>query len=283
MKSILPYGESGYFSRPSHVLDPHLFDGEHLKPDVRQVLNSLLLDYLSTAYNNPKSWTMVWLAGSGVSYQWAASRGNGDLDVLFGIDYSQFVNDNPRFQWMTREEIVDTIDADLKERLWPRTAYIPFGEDMDSFIDYQYYEITFFLNDNVEADPNSIVHIRPYAAYNITTDEWTTKPSKLPQNPELLYPEEFNTQANANKEAAEALVTRYKAISNERGPLGVNNRVHKELIKSQAKSLFDSIHLGRKAAFSEHGEGYGDFYNYQWQRAKADGIVNALNEIINGE
>jgi hypothetical protein len=47
--------------------------------------------------------------------------------------------------------------------------------------------------------------------------------------------------------------------------------------------LFDSLHLGRKHAFSNQGEGYGDFYNFQWQSAKESGIVNALNEIINQE
>jgi hypothetical protein len=275
MKSILTVGESGYFSSPSNVLDPHLFDGEHLKPDVRQTLNSLLLDYLRIRYHNPESWTMVWLAGSGISYQWFASRGNGDLDVLFGIDYSTFVTCNPEFEWMTRPEIAQTIDEDLKTALWPTTAFTD--------INGQYYEVTFFLNDNVEADKNSIVHIHPYAAYNITTDEWTTKPLKLPKNPASVYPEEFERQSASNKEATEALVMRYKAIGNESGPEAVNNKVHKELIKAQAKTLFDSIHLGRKIAFSEHGEGYGDFYNYQWQKAKADGIVNALNEIINGE
>lgn len=283
MKSILPIGESGYFSRPSNILDPHLFEGEHLRSDVRHLLNKILINYLATRYSNPESWTMVWLAGSGISYQWAASRGNGDLDVLFGIDYTKFVTDNPEFEWMTRHEIAETIDADLKERLWPRTAHISFTTDINEFPDEQYYELTFFLNDNVEADKNSIVHIRPYAAYNITTDEWTTKPPKLPDNPASLYPAEYYAQTFANKEAAEALVTRYKAIDNTTGPYAVNNKVHKELIKAQARTLFDSIHIGRKAAFSEHGEGYGDFYNFAWQMAKQDGIVNALNEIINGE
>lgn len=265
-------GESGYFSKPAQILDPHLFDGDHLKPDVRSLLTQDLMHYLGIYFNNPDRWIMVWLAGSGVSYQWAAARGNGDLDVLFGIDYDKFVEENRIYQWATREEIAEQIDAELKAYVWPLTA--------NTYINGQYYEVTFFANDNVEANPDSITNIHPYAAYNLTTDEWTTKPPKLPENPRSLYPVEFERAADANLEAAQALVNRYNAVSEG---TGVNALTHRRLVGAQVKNLFDTIHLGRKNAFSMHGEGYGDYYNYAWQRAKQDGIVNALNEIINKE
>lgn len=267
-------GQSGYFSKPAHVLDPHLFDGDHLKPDVRQTLNNLLLDYLNSRYNAADSWIMAWLAGSGISYQWYSDRGNGDLDILLGIDYDKFLQANPSFEYMDRAEIVLAIDTDLKNNLWPQTAYTEF--------DYQYYEVTFFLSDNVGYDPDSITNIRPYAAYNITKDEWTTKPPVLPENPISLYPAEYSQAADANRDTASTLYGRYKSLNSSifNGPEEVNRQAHLNLIKSQARSLFDSIHLGRKNAFSSQGEGYGDYYNYAWQRAKQDGLVTALKEII---
>lgn len=275
-------GASSYFSKPNMTLDPNLFeDKEHLHPDVRAHILNTFLDYMAYKYNNPRNWIMVWLAGSGISFQWSANRGNGDLDVLFGIDYTEFVNSNPDFQWMDRHEIAEWITQDLKKNLWPTTARTYFGLGR--------YEITYFLNDNVEAVPNSIVNIHPYAAYNLTTDTWTIKPPKLPENPGSLYPDEYYRQSNANKEAAQAIVTRYNSLRTEGGmiapggPQDVNNRRHRALVRAEAENLFDSLHLGRKMAFSNQGEGYGDFANFQWQAGKQDGIINALNEIINQE
>lgn len=274
-------GASSYFSRPSNILDPNLFEGEHLRPDVRDHILALYMDYMSSRYNEPSSWSMVWLAGSGISYQWAANRGNGDLDVLFGIDYTKFVTANPEFQWSDRHEIAEYITKDLKRNLWPQTAHVYYGLGE--------YEVTFFLNDNVEATEYSIVHIHPYAAYNLTKDQWTTKPPYLPSNPSSLYPQAYYDQGAANKEAAETIVGRYNALHKEAAsirpgsPQHVNNARHKALVRAEAENLFDALHLGRKMAFSNQGEGYGDFYNFQWQHAKESGVVNALNEIINKE
>jgi hypothetical protein len=287
----LELGASSYFSQPADTLDPHLFeDSEHIRPYVRKTILDSLFYYLGAKYNNPELWTMAWLAGSGISYQWAASRGNGDLDVLLGIDYSEFVNNNPESQWMDRHEIADAFTEDLRRNLWPRTSHVGLGYETDNgwWIE-QTYEITYFLNDQVEATSNSITNIHPYAAYNLTKDEWTIKPPGLPSDPHSLYPEEYYNQADANKEAAHALVTRYNSVRAEGStivsgtPQEVNNKRHRALVQAEARTLFDSLHLGRKHAFSNIGEGYGDFYNFQWQSAKESGIVNALNEIINQE
>jgi hypothetical protein len=272
-------GASSYFSRPSNILDPNLFEGEQLHPDVRDTILRIFMDYMGHSYHDPSNWSMVWLAGSGISFQWAANRGNGDLDVLFGIDYTEFVTANPDFAYFDRHEIAEMITSDLRKNLWPVTAHTYFGMGE--------YELTFFLNDNVEATPNSITNIHPYAAYNLTKDQWTVKPPRLGANPAADYPAEFYQQAEANKEAAEALAGRYNTLRTEGAnmypgsPQDVNNARHKALVRAEAENLFDSLHLGRKMAFSNQGEGYGDFYNFQWQRAKADGVVNALNEIIN--
>ena len=277
----IDFAASSYFSRPSNILDPNLFEGEHLRPNVRETILRIYMDYMGTHYNDPSNWSMVWLAGSGISFQWAANRGNGDLDVLFGIDYSRFVTDNPEFMYFDRYEIAEIITTDLRKNLWPLTAHTYFGMGE--------YELTFFLNDSVEAGADSIVHIHPYAAYNLTKNQWTVKPPNLPAKPASAYPSSYYEQAESNKEAASALVERYNSVRREGAtirpgsPQDVNNARHKALVRAEASSLFDSLHLGRKMAFSNQGEGYGDFYNFQWQHAKQHGVINALNEIINQE
>lgn len=279
-------GASSYFSKPSNILDPTLFEGEHLYSDVRKTLLDTFYGYMAIKYINPELWTMVWLAGSGISYQWSANRGNGDLDVLFGLDYSEFVNHNPQFQWMDRHEIAEHITRDLRKNLWPSTAhmYLPGGMMIG-----KEFEVTFFLNDNVGSAADSIVNIQPYAAYNLTNDEWTVKPPGLPADPHVLYPSEYYGQAEANRAAAKAIVSRYNHLRSQGqmvypgSPQDINLKKSLGFVKTEARNLFDSLHLGRHMAFSSQGEGYGDFYNFAWQQAKADGVINALNEIINKE
>src|SRR5690349_8524935 len=103
--NILNEGASGYFSRPQHILDPQLFDGTELKPSVREQILEPFFSHMETMAKNPRNWIMLWLAGSGITYQWAANRGNGDLDVMLGFDFGKFVTDNPDYGYISREEI----------------------------------------------------------------------------------------------------------------------------------------------------------------------------------
>lgn len=276
----LPKGASGYFSKPQLILDPNLFEGTQLLPNVRQKLLDLFFDHMATMSVNPHSWTMLWLAGSGISYQWHADRGNGDLDVLLGIDYTKFVTDNPEFQYYSRHEIAEKMDAMLKQHLWPKTAHTVFGN--------QVYEVTYYLNPDTENFDDSIKNIHPYAAYNLTEDHWTIEPM-TPEEYGKPFPADFERQADANKEHAERLVNRYNYLQTQlssvspNSPQAHNLKGSKLLLVHFIKSMFDTIHLGRRQAFSDIGEGYGDFYNYQWQRAKQDGIITAFNEILNKE
>lgn len=279
--SIQP-GASGYFSRPQQILDPQLFDGEKLKPHVREKILSMFFDHMDTMANNPRSWTMLWLAGSGISYQWSGDRGNGDLDVLLGLDYTKFAIDNPQFEYMTREEIADSMDTMLKKHLWPHTSHTVFNPGG------QAYEVTYYLNPYTENHDDSIRNIHPYAAYNLTEDRWTIEPMR-PEEYGKPLPEEFNRVASDNLELANRLVARYHYLDNQLAltpahtPVGHNLTASKKLLIQHIKTMFDTIHLGRKQAFSDMGEGYGDFYNFQWQAAKRDGIVSAFNEILNKE
>jgi hypothetical protein len=279
--SIQP-GASGYFSRPQQILDPQLFDGENLKPHVREKILSMFFDHMDTMSNNPRNWTMLWLAGSGISYQWSGDRGNGDLDVLLGLDYTKFVTDNPQFEYMTRAEIADSVDAMLKKHLWPHTSHTVFNPGG------QAYEVTYYLNPYTENYDESIRNIHPYDAYNLTEGHWTIEPMR-PEEYGKPFPEEFERVASDNLGLANRLVARYHYLDNQLAltpantPMGHNLTASKKLLIQHIKTMFDTIHLGRKQAFSDMGEGYGDFYNFQWQAAKRDGIITVFNEILNKE
>lgn len=270
-------GASGYFSQPAIILDPQLFEGTELRFDVRSRILSLLFDYLANRYNGAAGWTMAWLAGSGISYQWAADRGNGDLDVLLGIDYTQFVDENPAFAGMDRYDISYIVNDDLRNNLWPTTAMVTFNRG-----DERAYEITYYLNFDTEAYDDSIKLIRPYAAYNLTENHWTVEPES---NPVRDVPKEYEEQAQRNTSAATALANRYDSLryilaeEQTHSPRWHDALRSMHVVAGEAQALFDQIHSNRKQAFNAQGEGYHDFYNYQWQAAKRDGIVNKLNQI----
>lgn len=279
--TLLP-GASGYFSRPQLILDPQLFEGTALHPHVRQKLLDLFYDHMATMSNNPHKWSMLWLVGSGISYQWSGDRGNGDLDVLLGIDYTQFISDNPEYRYYDRTTIAQMMTDMLRRHLWPQTAHTLFGTNETP------YEVTYYLNPGTENYDASIKNINPYAAYNLTENHWTIHPMK-PEEYGKPVPNDYIQQVQSNKELASRLAERYNYLTNQlssmhpHSPQWHNLDSSKRLLIQHIKTMYDSIHLGRKAAFSQQGEGYSDFYNYQWQAAKRDGIVRTFNEILNRE
>ncbi len=270
-------GASGYFSPPSPELDPDLFAGDKIKPEVRNQLLNELYDYLQSSMNlgYVDTWLTVWVAGSGVSYQWDADRGNGDLDVLFGVDWTTFLQHNTGFAAFSESDFAALINEQLKRDVWPKTAALTFGNKV--------FEVTYFLS------PGSGDHIadsiHPYAAYNLTTDEWTVRPPKLPGDPRTLYPAEWFTAAQGDTRAAQELSARYTGslaqlqASTPGSPGWHNAGATLNLLTSQAAALFSDIHAGRREAFSGQGNGYGDYHNFRWQVAKQSGAVKSLHAI----
>jgi hypothetical protein len=154
--------ETSYFSAPAAGLDPRLFRDNRLIGTVRNGILSILFDHLRRHYYNPDAYIHAWLAGSGVSYQWAANRTPGDLDCLVGIDYIAFRRSNTKFAGLSDQEIASMFNEDFRNELYPLTENY-----LDSF------ELTFYVN--VASD---IRTIKPYAAYSLTDDDWTVEPSE---------------------------------------------------------------------------------------------------------
>ena len=159
--------ETSYFSSPAAGLDPRLFRDNRLIGSVRNGILSALFDHLRRHYYNPEAYIHAWLAGSGVSYQWAANRTPGDLDCLVGIDYIAFRRSNTKFAGLSDQEIASMFNEDFRNELYPLTENY-----LDSF------ELTFYVN--VASD---IRTIKPYAAYSLTDDDWTVEPSEPSLNP----------------------------------------------------------------------------------------------------
>lgn len=270
-------GASGYFSAPAQTLDPNLFDGNTLKSEVRQhILGRLKHWFGFQGYRVDPAWLHVWIAGSGVTYQWAASRGNGDLDVLFSVDVTEFESANPKWAGASENELAAGMTEELRQTLWGEEAQTGFGS--------QVYEVTYFWNPGTGSD---IRNIHPYAAIDVVTGEWAVPPPALGEDPGAAFPREWYNQADHDAESAERLT---RAYNEHLGNLGTadpgsvpwhNAGSSLNLVVSQASALFNDIHTGRRDAFGPQGHGYGDYTNFRWQYGKKTGAVKALHEIAN--
>lgn len=261
--NIVP-GSTSYFSAPSSELDPKLFQGMELESWVRTGVLSLLFDYLARHFSNPHQWTKAWLAGSGVSYQWEASREPGDLDCLVGIDYINFRRYNTDYAGYSDAEIASMFNEGFNAELMPKTR------------NWEGYELTFYVNPQTD-----IRDINPYAAYDLIGNFWTVTPEKNPQPP---YSRAWEQRSIRDEETAKEMVSRYTAALEEvQRATNPAHRINAErklqLAAEQAVTLYDDIHAGRKVAFSKIGSGYSDFNNYRWQAGKRSGIVQALRSI----
>ena len=257
-------GSTSYFSAPSSELDPKLFEGTHLKSWVRSGVLSLLFDYLGTRYSNPHAWTKAWLAGSGVSYQWEASRQPGDLDCLVGINYVAFRQSNTDFAGYSDTEISAMFNEDFNIHIMPNTR------------NWEGYELTFYVNPQ-----SDIKDINPYAAYDLTGDTWTVSPERNPQPP---YSRAWEQRAQRDHDMAVEMVNRYSsALSEIKSATNPAHRINAErklnMALDQAVGFYDDIHSGRKVAFSRIGSGYSDYNNYRWQAGKRSGAIQALRTL----
>jgi hypothetical protein len=260
--SIEP-SETSYFSAPAAGLDPRLFRNGKLVPAVRSSVLRILLDHLKRYYYNPEAYIHAWLAGSAVSYQWAAARNPADLDCLIGVNYLQFRQTNPQFKALSDKQIADMFNADFKD----------LHKSTQNFLEA--YELTFYVN--VKSD---IKDIKPYAAYSLTNDDWTVQPEiKSPPINKM-----WDRRVEQDASMAGEILDRYtKALNDVRmasnDSARRNAEVALQLAVEQGAGLFEDIHQGRKYAFSPSGQGYADIHNYRWQSGKAKGTIQALRQL----
>jgi hypothetical protein len=256
--------ETSYFSAPLGGLDPRLFANGKLIPSIRASILRILIDHLKTVYSSPESYIHVWLAGSGVSYQWSAARNPADLDCLIGVNYLLFRQANQQYKALSDQQIADMINDDMREHLYPLT---------ENFLGL--FELTFYVN--VRSDIRSI---KPYAAYSLTNDDWTVQPELKAPPVNKAWDSKIAKDTSITKE----IVQRYnKSLNDINAASNVTARRNAEAALKfaieQGAALFEDIHSGRRSAFSPSGQGYSDIANYRWQAGKQAGTVQALKKL----
>lgn len=266
-------GASAYFSAPEHSLDPALFSSDNrLNPGVRDEILGALFDFLRHENIQAGSWLHAWLAGSGISYQWRASRGNGDLDVLLGVQVPGFLAINPGFAAGDRAGLAGVFNEQMKKYLWPLTAATTFGGTT--------YEVTYYWNPQVS---NDIDVIRPYAAWDLMTSDWTVPPDP---EPTVRFPRDWHIRAGEDALHIRRLYSQWSQhmadilLLPPDNPAAVTAASALRRVTGELRSIWDVIHDGRRSAFTGNGEGWGDWHNFRWQAAKLNGTTGLLREVI---
>lgn len=258
---------TSYFSKPEEFLDPRIFSGRRMHDEVADDLRSRFDQHMSKYYGSPDEWAKLWLAGSGASYQWAASRDPGDLDMLVGVDYPKFRYHNQQYSRLTDEEVSSVLNERMRAELTPSTErWNPSTHPESDF------EVTWYCNPG----STDIRAINPYAAYDVVNHRWDVEPDPHPVQPD------HRAQADRDVKTTLDVLKRYEHSRTNLTQHPISRQKNTEMLwaaAEQGHALFHEIHGGRHAAFRMGGKGYEDPANARWQHAKANGIVPALRQL----
>jgi hypothetical protein len=256
---------TSYFSPVEADLDPKLFSPKQiLHPSIRTGVLSLLYGFWRSRYNDAESWSDVYLAGSGVSYQWSAARSPGDLDTLITVDWTGFRQANQDYRYLGDEELRETLNHEMQRELWPTTK------------NWHGFETTFYINQG-----SDIASIHPYAAYDVTHNSWAVVPNPVPApNAHPMWAQAVEQDLAV---AQDIIDTYNQALAEVSSTTVPGHRLNAEItLRTQARKgamLFDSIHAGRHIAYGPGGVGFNAFEEYRYKSAKGHGILAAFREM----
>lgn len=224
---------------PTYGLDHRLFDGDHLKPDVRHYVLKSIDGFWGPRYGADwPSWARVYFAGSEAS-EWTSPvlEGNNDFDILIGVDYDRFRAAHPEYADEANLEITERFNKEFKHESFNGDALIM----IDGVVTGPWDRTTY-----VNPDSYDIRDIRPYAAYDVSRDEWAVRPPHLPDWDLSKFPQ------------GEGLTQEVKGVMEmARGILAMPEPYRTQ----QASQLWDYIHSTRNRAFGPQGEGWWDSNN----------------------
>ncbi|MFE0490148.1 GNAT family N-acetyltransferase [Streptomyces griseoaurantiacus] len=228
-----------FFAPGEKGLDPRLFDeNERMHPEVRQHILGLLDSFWAPKYGDSwQSWARVYLAGSEASHWY----GNNDLDVLIGINHEALNHHVDAFCGEPDKVVDDKLTDELRHGLNDDARMLPGPDGKETGP----WESTFFVN----PDSYDIRDIKPYAAYDITADEWAVKPVEVPND---FGPEKLPESTWDVFEAIQKLIKAIREL-----PEGVRER--------EGSALYDYLHADRHSAFGPDGTGLYDPANSVWK------------------
>lgn len=246
---------SGIFA-PTTGLDQALFDGDALRPAVREaIMERLGQAMLRARMPGWRRWLHPYLAGGSAS-EWAGSRPNEgaqDLDVLIGADYESARRHVPALRDMTDEDVTARLNQSLRSAFNESGWEAPFGGTWD---------VTAYCNQAIGT--SGIGSIHPYAAWDLTESKWAVRPPHLPEHTLADFDPAVLAHARSVTDQARAIL-----------------RMPEPLRTREARDLWEHVHQHRCTAFSEAGEGWQDPGNVdeKWLAYAPGGVLAKIRDL----
>jgi hypothetical protein len=252
---------------PTYGLDVRLFDADKLKEPIRADLMRKWHEFCDTfGLQDPDTWSIVYFSGSEAS-EWTSPerKGNNDFDILVGVDVGRFAqNENnvrhaERMGWpLTPEGIAAGITDKLKATLVDPAYVLPGAPEHER---HDTWDQTWYVN------PNSfhIADIKPYAAYDVTHDEWAVRPPHLPDWSLASFPE-----GPSLVDYCEGMEEMVRAVLKMPEPYR-----HQE-----GFALWHFVHDTRSNAFGPQGEGWYDVPNVVEKWLDQKGLMQPLWQVM---
>jgi hypothetical protein len=222
------YVNASVLDFPKKVLCKDVWDGEILKPSVRNFLLEKLYEVLKKYYKNPKNWIInVYLAGSIATYQY---NDDTDIDVHFLVEWNLFLKNEK-----TSSENSEEIHKEIKENL--------VKERYKYFLPNTRHALEFYAYPTEESIPADV-------AYDLIENKWLAVPQKYVEDPYLRFAQ-YLDEAKKIAEQIDVLIggIKRKFIENDsflqdmKKPFSIISKIEKEIINKYYLKNVETILL----------------------------------------
>jgi hypothetical protein len=235
----------------TYGLDTRLWDGDRLRIEVRNPTIAQFGTFCERhGYKGWAMWAKIVFFGSEASAWTSPDRhGNNDFDLSIGINYLSYRMYNHADLLTTDQGIAARFTEEMHAELNDPAHTFPGVEGI--------YDQTWFAN----VEGWSIEKIKPYAAWDVVTQEWIVKPPELPTWSTKDFPE-----GPGAAEEVRGIIEMAEGILKMPEPYRTQN----------GAALWEFVHSNRSDAFGPQGEGWWDMRNTVEKGLDQKGLMQGL-------
>lgn len=279
--------EVSFLNEPAKELYPPAWSNGKMRPECKKALKAHVLNAIELEFQNPDKFIYFTVYGSGASYNWAE---NGDFDVQMWVDIDKFNDLHENDANLSQDDLVAAIRRIVGPINFPTFADLgvtaPDAKEGGS----GKMQVQFYPKPGTGSKSENLSS-KPYACYDMETDEWLVRPK--PIRPEfygdyflMIEPkaQDVAVQAEAALDELQRNITdwqfwysMWKRYNNQKYKQRFEEaRDQAEQFKDTVKTLFQGVFGGRAEAYSPEGKGIEDERDVLQKQLEVWGIFQRL-------